>query len=186
MMLRPEDIVQNIQGLELLTPRLRLRRITPADTPHLIDHEMNPAIMAMIRDQKSREDVVRRVAEFGAPWHAEENAWVGFAAEEIDTGHFTGLVFFRVVSYENQCLELGFRLHPDYWRRGYATEAARKLVEYLASEIKVRKLVAYCVAENLGSAGVLEKLDFVREGCLKQHSMLGGQWCDELVYGRIL
>jgi RimJ/RimL family protein N-acetyltransferase len=33
---------------------------------------------------------------------------------------------------------------------------------------------------------VLEKLEFVREGCLKQHSRLGGKWCDELVYGRIL
>jgi len=185
-MLQSEKIAERLQGFELVTPRLQLRRLVPADDQHLIEHEMNPAIMAMIRDPQSRDDVVRGVAEFGATWQAEEDSWVGFALEELATGSFTGLFFFRVISYENQSIELGYRLHPDYWRRGYATEAGKRLMTYFADELKVRKVIAYCVAENEGSIRVLENLAFEREGCLKQHSWLGGKWCDELVYGRIL
>ncbi len=186
MILQPEEIAHKIQKLELQTSRLRLRRINPADESDLIEHEMTPAIMDTIRDQLPRAEVTRQVAGMFEPWLADENSWVAFAVEELATGSFTGLLFFRVVSYENQSLELGYRLHPDFWRRGYATEAGLCLMEYLAAEIKVRKAVAYCVAENEGSIKVLKNLGFVPEGCLKQHSLLGGQWRDELVFGRIL
>lgn len=185
-MLQHGEFVGRLKNFELTTQRLRLRRLTPADDHNMVEHEMNPAIMAMIRDPQQREDVIQKIAEFGAPWDAKEDSWVGLAVEELDTGSLTGFFFFRVVSYENQSLELGYRFHPDFWRLGYASEAGQQLMAYFADELKIRKVVAYCVAENEGSARVLEKLGFDREGCLKQHSFLGGKWCDELVYGKIL
>lgn len=184
-MLQADEMAQRLEDFELTTPRLRLRRLIPADEPFLIEHEMNPDIMASIRDPQPRAKVVEQVAGIFKPWQAAEESWVAFALEESATSDFIGMFFFRVISYENQSLELGYRLHPDYWRRGYATEAGQRLMEYLAEELETRKVVAYCVAENEGSARVLENLGFEREGCLKQHSFLGGKWCDELVYGRV-
>jgi len=185
-MLQADEMVERLVDFELTTPRLRLRRLIPADERFLIEHEMNRQIMATIRDPQSRQEVVEQIAAIFKPWQAEEESWVALALEELATGDFTGLFFFRVISYENQSLELGYRLHPDYWRRGYATEAGQCLMEYLAKQLKARKVVAYCIAENEGSARVLENLGLEREGCLKEHSFLGGKWCDELVYGRVL
>jgi RimJ/RimL family protein N-acetyltransferase len=185
-MISPADLSARIKSLNLITPRLRLRLTTPADDHVQIEHEMIPAIMDAIRDPLPRSEIEHRIRDFAAPWSATEDAWVSLSLEESDSGNVAGFFFLRVVSYENQSVELGFRLHPDYWRRGYTFEAARCLLDYCTEELQVRKMVAYCVDTNKGSAGVLEKLGFVEEGCLRQHSPLGGRWCDELVYGLVL
>lgn len=185
-MLTQVKIAAHTRHLNRQTQRLCLRRLTPADKQIQIEHDLNRTIMAQVRDPLTREQAEQRAREMLGDWDAAEDAWLGLAIEERTAGQFVGLAFFRVVSYENQSVELGYRLHPDYWRRGYATEAVRALVEFLAETIEVRKLVAYCVAENEGSLKVLENLGFSREGCLKQHSWLDGRWQDELIFGRVL
>ena len=47
----------------------------------------------------------------------------------------------------------------------------------------VAKVLAFCVADNRPSFRLMEKLGMRREGQLRRHSMLGGVWHDELVYG---
>jgi len=185
-MLPAENLAARARDLTLITRRLRLRPLTPADEADLLAHEMNPAIMGQIRDPLPPADVRRGLAGFVQPWKADEGAWFGLAVEELETGQFTGLLFLRVDSYENQCVEVGYRLHPDYWRRGYTTEGLRCLLAFMGREFAVRRVTASCVAGNAGSVGVLESLGFGREGCLIQHSSLGGRWHDELLYGLIL
>ncbi len=185
-MLSPEDLAQQLAKIDLSTERLGLRPITPDDDEVQIEHEANRAIMDTIRDPLPLDEIEKRVRAFAAPWQAEEGSWVGLSLVETATGKVTGFFFLRVESHENQIVELGYRLHPDYWGLGYATEAARSLLAYLDDVLKVRKVVAYCVAYNDASAGLLEKLGFNREGCLSKHSPLGGLWQDELVYGLVL
>jgi ribosomal-protein-alanine N-acetyltransferase len=181
-----QELAEQVATLNLITPRLRLRLTVSDDDPVQIKHEMNPAIMWGIRDPLPRAEVEERIRKLEAPWQAQEGSWVSLSLERSDTGDIIGFFFLQVVSYENQSVELGYRLHPDHWRRGYTFEAAQRLLIYCREELQVRKMIAYCVAANEGSAGVLEKLGFSREGCLRKHSPLGGRWCDELVYGLVL
>jgi len=185
-MLSPEDLAQHLAGVALSTERLGLRALTPADNEAQIAHESNRAIMAMIRDPLPPEEIAERVRTLSGPWQATEGSWIGLALVESSTDKITGFFFLRVTCHESQSVELGYRLHPDYWGLGYATEAARCLLTYFDEVLKVRKVVAYCVADNDASAGLLEKMGFTREGCLRKHSPLGGRWQDELVYGLVL
>ncbi len=185
-MLPATDLAAQIGILDLRTPRLRLRLTAAADEEVQIEHEMTPAIMHTIRDPLPHAEVAQRVRDFNGPWSAAEGVWVSLSLEEIDTQNVTGFFFLRVVSHENQSVELGYRLHPDYWRRGYAFEAGEQLLAYCKETLLVRKVVAYCVDTNDSSAGLLEKLGFSKEGCLRLHSPLGGRWQDESVYGLVL
>ncbi len=185
-MLPRNELAARINSLDLTTPRLHLRRTTSDDDEVQISHETNPTIMNTIRDPLPPEEVEQRVRNLGGPWRAVENSWVGLSLVDSDTRNVIGFFFLRVVSFENQSMELGYRLHPDYWRRGYAAEAAQHLLAYCDEMLQVRKMVAYCLATNEGSVGLLEKLGFSREGCLVKHSALGGQWRDDLVYGLVL
>lgn len=56
--------------------------------------------------------------------------------------------------------ELGFHLRPEYWRQGYATEAAGAVIEYAFREKKVESIFAGHNPQNIASKGVLEKLGF--------------------------
>ena len=54
--------------------------------------------------------------------------------------------------------ELGWLFLPEYQGRGYATEAARALMEWGHTHLGVRHFIAHCDAENLASQSVMKKL----------------------------
>jgi len=71
-------------------------------------------------------------------------------------------------SVSRHVAEFGFLLNRRYWRHGYATEAARAIVEWVLSCPSVWRLWATCDVENLASARVLEKAGLAREGVLRR------------------
>jgi len=76
----------------------------------------------------------------------------------------------------------GYNLLPDFWGRGYATEASRKAVEmFLADETLVR-LDALVMERNLASRRVLEKSHFQLEGTLRKYAVSQGESHNVCVY----
>ena len=74
---------------------------------------------------------------------------------------------------ERQYYKVGFGYHlaRSVWGQGYATEAARALVDWAFSQPQVFRIWTLCDVENGASARVLEKLGLVREGVLKRWSI---------------
>src|SRR5947208_1472704 len=60
--------------------------------------------------------------------------------------------------------ELGWTVFPPYRRQGYATEVARALMDWAASEHAVRRFVSATTPDNVASLRVHEKLGFVATG----------------------
>ena len=56
----------------------------------------------------------------------------------------------------DEVAEIGYFLEPEYWGRGYATDAARLLIE-LAFELNARRVIATCDEENQASAAVMQR-----------------------------
>jgi ribosomal-protein-alanine N-acetyltransferase len=56
--------------------------------------------------------------------------------------------------------ELGFYVLPAHWGRGYATEAARGVIDFAFDELGVTSLFAGHHPDNAGSRATLEKLGF--------------------------
>ncbi len=94
-----------------------------------------------------------------------------------------GITVCRVTAAANETMEIGYRLQPHVHRRGYGFEACTAVCSFLLGAIGVRKLVAYCVAENEPSWRLMEKLGMRREARFREYTHLDGQWRDEFVYG---
>lgn len=73
---------------------------------------------------------------------------------------------------------LGYAIGEKYWGKGYMTEAAKALVKYGFSTLKLDLISAYCYPSNERSKKVLEKLDFQHEGSLSL--------CEKLYNGQVL
>jgi RimJ/RimL family protein N-acetyltransferase len=56
--------------------------------------------------------------------------------------------------------EIGVHILPDYWRKGFATEALYKVMEYAFNELKVNALFAGHNPMNKSSYNLLSKLGF--------------------------
>jgi [ribosomal protein S5]-alanine N-acetyltransferase len=59
-------------------------------------------------------------------------------------------------------VEIGFSVIPDRRRRGYATEAARALLDWALREPGIEGVIARCDAGNEASIRVLERVGFTR------------------------
>jgi len=62
---------------------------------------------------------------------------------------------------DNQTVEIGYSVLPEYRQKGYATEMTRALVEWAFSTGKVRRVIAHTLMDNEPSLGVLKKLNFI-------------------------
>jgi RimJ/RimL family protein N-acetyltransferase len=78
--------------------------------------------------------------------------------------------------------DIGYELDPNYWNYGYATEAAHAIVDFGFSSFGVHRIWANCVADNVASAHVLEKLGIKLEGRLRENQFYKGRWWDTLIY----
>lgn len=106
-------------------------------------------------------------------------------AEKLAIERSKGRDFYAVVLKENEKMighlyfkqidpqvmmtwELGYIFNPMYHRKGYASEAARALIEFAFQNDKVHRIMARCDPKNPASWKLLEKIGFRREGHFKQ------------------
>jgi RimJ/RimL family protein N-acetyltransferase len=99
-----------------------------------------------------------------------------------DTGELVADVSLRWVSEGHEQGELGFVVHPAHQRRGYATEAARPILDFAFDTMGLHRVVGRTEARNIASARVLEKLGMRREAHLIENEWVKGEWQSELVY----
>ncbi len=77
---------------------------------------------------------------------------------------------------------IGYELASEHWGQGYATEAARAILAFGFTDLGLHRVWAECVAENAGSAHVLEKLGMRREAHFREHWRMRDRWWDTLTY----
>ncbi len=65
---------------------------------------------------------------------------------------------------EIECIEIGWHFRPASWGFGYATEAARELVQYAFEQLKLPMLIAVTDPDNPRSAAVIERLGMRYDG----------------------
>ncbi len=84
--------------------------------------------------------------------------------------------------YEDDHIEVGFSVVPGWQRRGLATEALRKVLEYLTGNEGISCVSAWCAAENIGSKLVLEKAGMKLVRTEKDGLAVEDRVYDKLIY----
>jgi RimJ/RimL family protein N-acetyltransferase len=105
-----------------------------------------------------------------------------FAIPLKPTGQLIGNRGVRRASAETREGDIGYELNSKFWGSGYATEAARTVMHFGFSHMNLERITAWCVADNVGSARVLEKLGMRLEKRRQDHQYFKGRWWDTLSY----
>jgi RimJ/RimL family protein N-acetyltransferase len=142
-------------GRVLETERLALR------APRLTDA---PAIAALVNDRRIAENTLRVPHPYGL---ADAEEWI--ASAKADPRDELLLIALRDGAVVGACSlewrdgrnpEIGYWLGAAHWGRGYATEAARALIDQAFGELGQDAIEAGARASNAGSRRVLEKCGF--------------------------
>jgi len=79
-------------------------------------------------------------------------------------------------------MEIGYIIVPSERIKGYGTETAEILVDYLFLSKNIERIQATTETRNKASQRVLEKAGFSREGILRKGGFVRGEWADGYLY----
>lgn len=142
--------------ITLQTPRLLLRAFAESDLDEMSALMANPDFMRFSLGVFSREQTagfLERMrardrdglpSQFGVVFQPDEKL-IGYCG------------FFPQVVDEIDEIEIGYRLHPDYWGKGIATEAARAVRDHGFDELQLPRLISLIHPDNAASRRVAEK-----------------------------
>jgi ribosomal-protein-alanine N-acetyltransferase len=167
--------------MKLIAERLYLRDLEPSDIDAV--HEYASSIEVVLHQEwgphtieQTREYVAGCVLGNSLP----DRTTLELAAV-LNDGSLIGS-YRATLSEDGTEAEIGYSLNPRYWHRGYATEAAKRLVDYLVRELQVREIFATSRPENVASVRVLEKLGMRQVDLYRKNVLIRGEWRDTLVF----
>ena len=168
--------------MELLTPRLILREFTEMDFTALRELDSRTEMHTFERELPAVEET-RQSLETYLNEAMEVPRTTYRLAITIKPQHTVRGVFKLARQWEAiREWEVGWAIHPDDWGMGYATEAARYVVDWGFRELNIHRIVAFCHASNSASVRVMQKLGMHQDGVLRETRWLHGEWWDEYVY----
>ena len=105
-----------------------------------------------------------------------------FCIKLLENDQFIGLIALNLGKINYKIAEVWYKMHPNFWRNGYATEALSKLINFGFSDLKLHRIEAGCATENLASIRVLEKVGMIREGKKRKILPIRRRWVDNFLY----
>jgi RimJ/RimL family protein N-acetyltransferase len=152
---------------DAVTERLLLERWAPEHAPGLAEVNARPEVMRYLNGgqalTRAESDAVsERVAE-----HWADHGFGLWALVVRSTGRmigFGGICHPLWLPARAREVEVGWRLHPDAWGRGYATEVGREALRVGFEERGLKEIIALVHPDNHRSAAVATRLGMEREG----------------------
>jgi [ribosomal protein S5]-alanine N-acetyltransferase len=114
-----------------------------------------------------------------------DNCWLMFAIELRESGRMIGEVGMYIESASKRTCDIGWSVNPAFRRRGYATEAAKWLIDYAFTKRQVHRITSSTSTQNTASVRLMERLGMRREGTMRESTLVHGVWHDEHLYAML-
>lgn len=171
--------------IKLETPRLVIRDYTPADEEEY--YQLKSDEGAMLRYQSdimvhSREESDREFAGVLEDAAKPDRQFYFFRVELRESGRQVGSVGYTVTDRTpvGKLVHAGYFYFPEFWGRGYGTEAFREVLHFAFKEGGVYRVTTGCLAENKGSERIMQKC-----GLIKEAEHVDWQWHEDRMKTRL-
>jgi 3-dehydroquinate dehydratase / shikimate dehydrogenase len=159
---------------------LLLRQWTPDDREPFARLNADPRVMEYFaaRLSKAESDASADAIQN----HIEQHGWGLWALDVPGVAPFAGFVGLsrpRFDAHFTPCVEVGWRLAPEFWGCGYATEGALAVLRFGFDVLRLDEIVSFTTERNLRSRRVMERLgmthdpndDFDHPGLASDHEL---------------
>ncbi|MFJ7730296.1 GNAT family N-acetyltransferase [Lysinibacillus sp. NPDC097231] len=162
--------------MNITTNRLVIRKFDIHDWQAVYNYTSNKTVMKYIPEGVFNEEEAKKFVMENSE-DTPKYFPVVLQAGNIVIGHIVFHQYFGDHTYE-----IGWVLNPNYYNNGYASEAARAVLDYGFKVMKLHRIIATCQPENIPSYRVMEKIGMRREGYFKKCIPHGEEWWDEYYY----
>ncbi|MBN8827717.1 MAG: GNAT family N-acetyltransferase [Sphingobacteriia bacterium] len=148
----------------LETPRLILREWKEQDIEAFVKINQDPKVIKFLRGALTLEEAKAFI--IGANMGILDNGFGLWAAELKETKELIGFIGLNIPEFKahfTPCVEIGWRLSSKHWRKGLATEGAKRVLEFAFKDLGIEEIVAFTARNNLASRKVMEKLGMTHD-----------------------
>lgn len=155
-----------------VSERLGFRNWSADDLDGLVQMNADKAVMEHFPNVLSRDETValfQRLQE-----HFEAVGYTYYATDILETGEFIGFIGLAYQKYETPftpATDIGWRLKPSAWGKGYATEGAKRCLEFAFQDLKLDRVISTCTAQNVKSEKVMQKIGMTKIGALNHPNL---------------
>ena len=152
----------NRMGPTLYTERLQLREWRLEDADAALQIYGDPEVMHFLGDGKPVADLAsqqqwltERIAHYRNPEHKGFGPW---AMVQRDTKQVIGTMLLKQLPPSSDQIEIGWHLARRVWGNGYASEAARVVLQYGFLDLSLERIFAVIKPGNIRSAAVARRI----------------------------
>src|SRR5688572_4543029 len=149
------------------TERLKLRQIEMNDDKDLFDFRTNKEVMKyldrpMHSSINETQDLMKKIED-----DIRRNTAIGWGISLKNKSRLIGTIGYHRIEKEHYRAEIGYMIHPDYWRTGITSEAIKPVIAFGFNQMNLHSIEANVNPENIASIKLLEKYKFIKEAHFK-------------------
>jgi len=169
----------------LKTPRLLLRATSRNDLDayhRILSHPdvFANSVLPSNPDLKTSRQFLNKISRLHA-----NGSGVAWMIEKVDSHTLIGSIRLNRIDTKSHSAFVAYELCPQYWNKGYTTEALTAVVTHAHTDGKLNRLEAWTSDNNPSSECVLIKNGFLHEGLLRQKVYFRNEYQDIKVFGHI-
>lgn len=170
--------------MQLETARLILREFTDEDWRSVLAYQNDPRYLQYYEwTERKPHEAQEFIQRFVAQQKEQPRYKFQLAVTLKSNQQLIGNCGIRMAYANAREADIGYELAPEHWGQGYATEAVRAMIEFGFTQLHVQRISAWCIADNVASARVLQKLGMQPEGRLREKEYFKGRAWDVLTFG---
>ena len=171
-------------SVELMSKRLRLRRLRPDDAGSICAYRGLPEV-AQYQSWKSftMDDALRLIASQQEVVPNTPGSWLQLALTLAESDQVVGDCGIHFPDGDERQVELGITLSPAHHGRGLAAEAIESVLRYAFDSLGKHRAWAVTDEKNEPAARLFRHLGFRQEAHFVEHAWFKGGWCSEYVFG---
>ncbi len=166
----------------LTTNRLILRKLTPEVFDYIYrDLSESQQIIFLGLSSKEALEVEKRKYEAGLCTYNKR--FLYFQLLEKESRDILGWCGYHTWYLDHDRAEIGYGLFEEkFKRKGYMSEAILPIVNYGFEKMKLNRIEAFISPSNTASLKLVNKLNFIKEGHLRQHYYHNNRMEDSVIY----
>lgn len=153
-----------MQDYLFTSKRLGFRNWEISDINYLFEINSNIEVMKYFPSTISKEDCEKFIHRMQQQFI--KNKFCYFAVDILETKQFIGFIGISEQTYEasfTPSTDIGWRLSPNFWGKGYATEGAKKCIEYGFNILGLNEIVSVAPIVNTPSITVMKKIGMTKK-----------------------
>lgn len=144
--------------------RLGFRNWKSTDIDALNELNNNSEVMQFFPELKTESENIEFIERMQSMF--KKKGYCYFVVELIETREFIGFIGLAYQDYISDftpATDIGWRLLPKFWNKGYATEGAERVIKFAKNDLNLTQIISVAPVINVNSIGIMKKIGLTHQ-----------------------